>query len=423
LEFWDELSAEGYIDFPNIIYWSYELVRKWRDIQNALSCRYAWILVDEFQDTTRLQIELLRAIAEKSRTRFFFVGDPLQSIYAFAGADPAAGEEFAGEIGARLDFPLVENFRCSQKIVVHAERLIPRNPAMAAKGPTAGYGFEPEHHHVHATAAAITDYFIPLLQEHGVSYGEAAIIAPWWVKLLPLGRQLREFGIPIVGPGARPYSRRHLFGGLAEQVCSFIDYSHPKGLRGIEKELFTLLNSVNASSSYRVFTYAGRVTVFRLIKIAEVIRQESESGINWLKEAAFRFTNILHEDGLLPPKLLGALVESVRDMEREMISRSIDVANLSVSDLGMFASSDCNLKLLTMHRAKGREFDAVAIIDLIEGRVPNFRRQTDAEREEDKRLLYVGITRARKLLMYVTDQEDWRNKPSRFLGAGGLDLL
>ena len=80
---------------------------------------------------------------------------------------------------------------------------------------------------------------------------------------------------------------------------------------------------------------------------------------------------------------------------------------------------------MTMHKAKGREFDAVAIIDLHDGRVPDFRaiNNNDFERmEEGKRLLYVAVTRAKRFLMYVTDEEDRRSQPSRFLGEEYLNL-
>jgi len=82
----------------------------------------------------------------------------------------------------------------------------------------------------------------------------------------------------------------------------------------------------------------------------------------------------------------------------------------------MYACPDENLKLLTLHGAKGREFDAVAIMDLHEGRIPHYRDSENVERvEESKRLMYVGLTRARKVLMYCTDTSDYRNRPTRFL--------
>ena len=81
-------------------------------------------MVDEFQDTTDLQVEILSLIAQEGRTRFLLVGDPFQSIFRFAGARPDLPEEFAARIGARSDITLSGNFRSSTPILGHANRLL-----------------------------------------------------------------------------------------------------------------------------------------------------------------------------------------------------------------------------------------------------------------------------------------------------------
>ncbi len=108
-----------------------------------------------------------------------------------------------------------------------------------------------------------------------------------------------------------------------------------------------------------------------------------------------------------------------------MIDREVDTESLTIADLGMFANYEKSMKLLTMHRAKGREFDAVAIVDLNDGQVPHYNRYspiTDEKVEEGRRLLYVAMTRARHVLMYITDDENWRN-PSRFLREGKIGII
>ena len=131
-----------------------------------------------------------------------------------------------------------------------------------------------------------------------------------------------------------------------------------------------------------------------------------ENALEWLRSASAQFTRILIEDGFLADSKGHLLSESVDDIERDMLNNGVDTENLSVTDLGMFASYAKSMQLLTMHRAKGREFDAVAIIDLHDGRVPHFSAHSDEEVDEDRRLFYVAITRAKRLLMYVTDDED-----------------
>lgn len=422
-DFWERLKQEKYIDFPNLVYFSYRLLSEMPSLVHALACRFAWILVDEFQDTSALQVEILRLIANRRRTMFFLVGDPYQSIYGFAGARPELMKDFANEINAQCDFKLLSNFRSSNQIISHAERLCPRIPSMAATGEAVHFTEEPQYIHAENAFEAITDYFIPVLDELDINYGNAAILAPWWIKLLHLGRQLRDFGIPIIGPGARPYKRNHLFALFAEQICAYIEHPQPNLVPQIERELFKLLNNTNNSFNFNVFSYKGRTTVFKLIKKGIELRAQSESGILWLKQAVREFSKILHLDEFIHQSNINLLIESVNDMENEMIKNGVDVPNLSVSDLGMFASSLNNMHLRTIHRAKGLEFDAVAIIDLHDGRIPYFDAAKDEEINEARRVLYVAITRAKRILMYFTDNEDIRISPSRFLYNGELGLI
>ncbi len=423
LDFWNRLAEENFIDFCNIIYYSYQILLLYPSITNTLACRFAWILVDEFQDTSTLQVEILRLIAGKNKTKFFLVGDPYQSIYAFAGARPALMDSFADEIGAKKEFNLLINFRSSKPIIRHAELLCPRKPSMTAGGFAEKFNEEPLYIHCSNIIDGITEEFIPLLHELKIDYGQSAILSPWWIKLLHLGRQLRDHGIPIVGPGARPYKRNHLFALLAEQVCAYLENSDHRVFHHIEKELVKLVSNITGELNFKIYTYWGRIIVYRLIKCAKELREECNNGMSWLEIASEKFAAILFEADLLPRNASKLLLESVDGMKSDMIRQGVDIDNLTISDLGMFANLDGNMKLLTMHKAKGREFDAVAIIDLHEGKVPHyFSAKTQEGVDESRRLFYVSITRARRLLMYITDDEHWKNSPSRFLGKEGLDV-
>lgn len=425
LSFWERLQAQGLIDFPNIIYYAFRLLSESPSIAYALSCKYAWLLVDEFQDTTTLQIEIFRQIAAFHETKYYLVGDPYQSIFGFAGARVELMEVFAREISAESRFKLTANYRSSSRIIRHAERLCPRKPRMYGVGETADVDIEPIYVHAESAFEAITDYFLPGLKSFGIEYGHAAILSPWWIKLLHLGRSLREYGIPIVGPGARPYKKSHLFALLAEQVCAYIAHPTHKTFHQIERELFFLLSSLTGKRSHSVFSYAGNVVIRRLIDSGSSVYRSNPRAVEWLLVSAEAFETALCEAGLMPGCFRGALTESANEIVKDLKKNKVDINNLSAEDLGLFASTDRNLHLLTMHKAKGREFDAVAIVDLHDGRVPDFRaiKNGDLKQiEEDKRLLYVSITRARRFLMYVTDEEDSRNRPSRFICKEHLDL-
>ena len=422
LKFWSNLQKEKYIDFSNIIYYSYYLLNNFSFIANAIACKFAWFLIDEFQDTTSLQVEIFKKIFYFNKTKFFLVGDPFQSIYGFTGARPDLMDNFAQGINAKQDFKLLLNFRSNESIIKHAEILFPRNPPMKGSGIRK---VQTEPMYIHCTTAfeAIVDYFIPTIDKFNIQFGDCAILAPWWIKLFWLGRQLKEYGIPIIGPGSRPYKKSHLIAPLIENICSYIEYPNSKTLYKIEKELFNLINNVTGSANFKVYSYHGRAIIYRIINCGIKISQSETNAMLWLKKAIENFADILIESEFLPLSAKQLMTESAEEIKRDIEEKKIDLNNLSIYDIGIFANPDKNIKLLTMHGAKGREFEAVSIIDLHEGRVPHWSTKTSEQIEESKRLFYVSITRSKSFLMYVTDTEDWRNKPCRFLCEEGLDLI
>src|SRR6185437_12677985 len=169
-----------------------------------------WMLIDEFQDSSPGQILLLKEIHRHSRTTFFCVGDPNQSIYRFAGASPELLTDFADHVQANKDHRLTGNFRSSTNIVNLAERLCASVPPMEAVGDYADFPHVPTHHVAGTPAEGVFTHFLPAVRELDLHLGEVAILAPWWVSLFHLARELRKQGIPAVGPGARPYKRSHL---------------------------------------------------------------------------------------------------------------------------------------------------------------------------------------------------------------------
>lgn len=413
--YWKKIRMAGFVDFTNIIYYSLLLLQKRPEILSYISSKFAWILVDEFQDTTDLQVEILTLISKTARTRFLLVGDLYQSIFRFAGARPDLADEFAKRIKARTDMQLSGNFRSSHQIVAHAELLCPRSPSMMAIGPAREYTEMPTWHHGTSSFNVITEYFLPELTKLGIPVGEAAVLAPTWFSLFPLGRRLREFGVSIVGPGARPYRRNRQFAPLAEQVCGYLISARPDMIAGIERMLFNTLMDMTGHAYFDIFSYRGRVIVFRLLNIARQLHNLDIGAIRWLENAAAAFSDVLIEEGYLGSLDQNLLALSVEEMKADMRHNNVDLANLTIDDLGIYASPTSALKLSTLHNAKGREYQAVAMIDLHEGRIPFRRAQCDEEIAEAKRLFYVGITRAKRLLFYVTDNSGRNTGPSRFL--------
>ncbi|RUX20756.1 ATP-dependent helicase [Mesorhizobium sp. M2A.F.Ca.ET.042.01.1.1] len=416
--YWKRIREAGFVDFANIIYYALLLLRKRPEILDYVSAKFAWILVDEFQDTTDLQVEILALIAEAKRTRFLLVGDPFQSIFRFAGARPDLAEQFAKRIEARTDKHLSGNFRCSPPIVRHANLLFARAPTMVSVGKSKRYTQEPIWKHGASAFNVLTDYFLPAIEELDIPLGQSAILAPTWFSLFPLGRRLREYGVSIVGPGARPYRRNRQFAPLAEQACGYLMESRPEAIPSIERTLFNTLLDVTGHAFFDIYSYEGRKVVFRLLGHARELHHPQIGAVAWLEAAARTFAETLVEAGYLTPASRNVFPMSVEEMKSDMRNNKVDLDNLTIEDLGVYASPEAALKLVTLHNSKGREYEAVAMIDLHEGRIPFYQAQSAEDLAEAKRLFYVGVTRAKRFLMYVTDSANSRNQPTRFLKTG-----
>jgi DNA helicase II / ATP-dependent DNA helicase PcrA len=132
---------------------------------------------------------------------------------------------------------------------------------------------------------------------------------------------------------------------------------------------------------------------------------------------------ILYSEEYVDRQQSGLFYASVQEMKADMKRQQVDIDNLTIDDLGLFASPRRALRLSTIHYAKGREYDAVAIVGLRRNYFPHIRAKTQEAIEAEKRLFYVGMTRARQILMYIAEHDSWGNPPSPFLGAGGIDVL
>ena len=416
--FWKRCSENGFIDFANIIYYSLCLLRKHPEVLDAVASKFSWLLVDEFQDTTDLQVEILTLIAQRRRTRFLLVGDLFQSIFSFAGARPDLADKFATDIKARTDFALSGNFRSSKPVIQHAELLFAREPPMEALGDARKFTDSPSYVHGASPFEVIIEHFLPALAHLDIPIGQGAVLAPTWFTLFPLARRLREAGVSIVGPGARPYRRNRQFAPLAEHLCGYLMEPRPEAISVIERALFTTILDVTGQAQFDIFSYGGRTVVFELIDLSGKLYAKNMGAIAWLESAAKGFSDILAARGYLTNRERQIFSMSVEEMKNDMRNNKVDLANLSIDDLGIYAMPDAALKLSTLHHAKGREYMAVAMIDCHEGRIPSYHAKTVSEIEEQKRLFYVGVTRAKRLLLYSTDDTERRNGPSRFLMAG-----
>jgi DNA helicase-2/ATP-dependent DNA helicase PcrA len=297
---------------------------------------------------------------------------------------------------------------------------------MRAVGEHAECPIVPSHQTVANPTQGIFDYFLPAVREQRLSLGNVAIMASWWVSLFNLSRELRRQNIPAVGPGARPYKRSHVIAQLVEPVGAYLESPESEIAIAVQRALFVLIANLTDHAPHSVFGFRGRVAVCKLLAEAAEARRISDCAIAWIADSAQRFSRVLVDAELLSLDNATALRESAAEMVADIRGRE-GGDTLTIEDLGIFARPKHCIQLLTVHKAKGREFDAVAIIEAHDGRFPHFsvakiadEDEREAQYNESRRVVYVATTRAKRILMFFSDTADHRNTPTPFLAE--MDL-
>jgi len=418
--FWKYLDTHSLVDFNDIIYYSSKLITKYKHVASGLASKFGWILVDEFQDTSSDQVKILKEIASFKRTKYFLVGDPYQSIMSFAGGDQVLMKKFSKAIDAEEGKKITGNFRSSEKIVHLAELVLPRRPTTKAVGVNKKYPYHPRWIDAESVIEGLETNFFPLVKKHKISLGECAILAPNFYLLLSLAPRLRNNGVPIIGPGARPYRRsNHIIAPLMEEVCLLIESLDVKLIRTIRNKIQDIFIICESKRNPRMYTLEGDIMITRIIYFAKKLKREFTNASEFIINLADYVGTLMFEYDFISKKSQKHIIDSGRamiaDIEEHLRSEKRSIEELQVKDLSLFSNNATSVKLLTLHRAKGREFDAVALINVQEYHLPHWSVTSgSANEDEARRLFYVGITRARKIIMMFTEKKN-RKAPSRFL--------
>ncbi len=427
-EYWDYLDAQAATDFSGIIYWSKMLVEHHPFIARGLGSRYAWFLVDEFQDTSDVQVAILKTIHRFDRSRFFIVGDPYQSIMSVNGANPTLMDEFADHVRARRDLELLGNFRSTRSIIRLADAVCDRGKAMEPLAAHRDFSAVPEWHAVPDMETGILEVFLPALARHNIPHSDAAILAPWWTSLPRLARTLRANSISVLGPGARPYRRsNHVIAPLVEELAAAVAEPLGRGIRAVRRELRGLLTTLSGGD--RIPSgFAGDVVVVDIMRKLRSAISNDDAAQKLLAALGEDIASELLRGGFITGSEASEITSSsgamITDINRN--ESTLGLPATTVQHLGMFSKGSTSLRLSTMHGSKGREWAAVALIEAYDGRIPHFTYQfmdrPEEERtatyEEGRRVFYVALTRAKRILMIFTlDQPDKKTQPSPFLVA------
>ncbi len=430
---------EGLLDFDDMMTMTYELLTQRADILAAWQRHYRYILVDEFQDINLLQYAILRLLANPERN-LFIVGDDDQSIYRFRGAKPEIMLNFPKDYPDAKQIVLDRNFRSVASVIRAAQIVIRENTKRFAKRAVhvrKGQGqvdireFSGQEHE--------SLYLIKKVQESlagGTPPNEIAVLYRTNQGARPYAERLMEFNIPFEMRDALPNIYEHW---IAKDLFAYLHLARERLDRA---EFLQVMNrpkryiardaidaKVISLETLRTYYEDKDWMLDRIDRLELDLRMLKDMapyaavnyiryGMNYeeyLQEYAKarrmkpeELTDILDEiqDGCRPFKTVEAWYEHLTAYKERLLEQR-----------GKKERDPDAITLATLHSAKGLEFQEVFLVDVNEGTIPHRKASMEADLEEERRLFYVGMTRAkdRLHLFYVRERYGKRVEPSAFL--------
>ena len=450
-----QLKKSDAMDFDDIIFNTVKLLEENEDVRNIYQTQFKYVMVDEYQDTNHAQYVLTSLLADKYKN-ICVVGDDDQSIYRFRGATIENILSFENHYKGAKVIRLEENYRSTQNILDGANAVISHNKNR--KGKTlftrSGSGDKIVYKTVMSESEE-SQYIIDEIVKNvnnGMKYSDHAILYRMNAQSRNLEVMLTKSGIShrIIG-GHRFFDRKEI-----KDIVSYLAVINnpsdnvrlqriinvPK--RAIGDTMFANVLEIGAGLGMSAFEVCERADEFqktsrsasKLMNFTKMIRDfqeciENGLGLNDLLQEVLdvtKYLDYLQEE----PETYEDRVNNIKELSSMFIKyeEESEDANLSefledvalISDIDSYNEDEDAVVLMTLHSAKGLEFPVVFIPGMEEGIFPgNQSMFSEEDLEEERRLAYVGITRAKKKLYLISSQQRMlygqtsRNMPSRFL--------
>ena len=449
-----KLAASNAVDFDDMLMLTVQILENFPDARKKWQKAFRYVLVDEYQDTNHAQYRLLQLLAEKHQN-LCAVGDPDQSIYAFRGADIRNILEFERDFPATRTIALEQNYRSTNAILEAANAVIANNSERKEKrlwselgegDPVRVVEVEDEQSEARYVAAQIAG-----LVEEGYAGSEIALFYRMNAQSRVLEQTLRlhQIGYQVIG-GPRFYERAEVkdataylqvLDNPADAVSLLRIANRPK--RGIGDTTISRLVSYAESHGLTLFEALGRPVEAGLGTAAVKAVTGLKNLLDSLSSAAQELDvpellqEVLARSGTLEAyeaertieargriENLEAFVDGARQYVQENQEPTLSgfLQEISLySDQDALDDDQSDVTLMTIHNAKGLEFRAVFVVGVEEEIFPSARAIEEQGVEEERRLFYVGLTRAeqRLTLTHASARLLWgrttSHLPSRFL--------
>jgi DNA helicase-2/ATP-dependent DNA helicase PcrA len=427
--------AAGALDFDDLITETVRLFKDHPEVLQHYQERFRYILVDEYQDTNRAQYQLVNLLAAKYRN-VCVVGDADQGVYSWRGATIKNIMDFERDYPDAAVFLMEQNYRSTQNILGIANALIEHNVQRKPKSLwteagngdlTVRYRAEDEHDE----AFFVADEIERLRQSEGFRYGDVAVFYRTNAQSRVIEDVLMRVGSPYrVFGGVRFYQRKEIKDVLGylrlllnpQDVISFRRVVNtPK--RGIGDATVAALESYARDEDITIVDACRRVdaiatlgsrakgAVFGFVQVIDALQRHLDDGAGPARMVELAgeesgYLGELEEDRTIEAQGRIENLQELAGVAAEILAREPDtdldgfLEQVSlVGEQDEYDEDESVITLMTLHIAKGLEFPVVFIVGLEDGIFPHYRSMTDAAAlEEERRLAYVGITRAQRRL-------------------------
>lgn len=431
-----KLKENNAMDFDDLIMKTVELFKQNPEVLSYYRRRFSHILVDEYQDTNRAQYELIKLMAQEHRN-LCVVGDDDQSIYGFRGADIRNILDFEEDFPDATVIRLEQNYRSTQNILDAANHVIDHNlgrkkKTLWTKNDTGEKVYCATLGDEHEEAFFIAREIESIIREKGMNYGDFAVLYRTNAQSRVLEEVMLKMGIPykMVG-GIRFYQRKEVKDLLAylrvaanpsDNVSLDRIINVPR--RGIGEATVNNLRAISDERGISLYEVIKRLEEFsisgvtrnKLLKfrtlMEDLIKSSREMQVSEFMNYVLEKTGYMAEfeaenspDAISRLENLKEMVGAAVEFEKRVPDGSLEdfLAEAALlSDVDDLSEAEQAVILMTLHSAKGLEFPVVFLAGMDEGVFPHARSMLDEdELEEERRLCYVGITRAKKIL-YLT---------------------
>lgn len=419
------------LDFDDLLIKTAKLFKKNPEVRKKWQKRFEYILIDEYQDTNSIQYQLVKMLVNEERN-ICVVGDDWQSIYSWRGAD------FTNILNFEKDFPgckvikLEQNYRSTGNILKASQKIIEQNKARTDKTlfTEAGDG-DPVEIECLSDESAEANYVasrigLELVKKNSPyhNYSDFAVLYRTNAQSYAFEKAFIASKIPykIIG-GVRFYDRKEIKDALA--ILKVL--VNPNDVVSLERACKNVLSGIGDASFNKIIagvplTGRAKKSYERLTNFIEEYKNSTLPPSEIIKNLVtyFNFSELLNDGTPSGEERLENL--SV------LSNNAVNYENLSdfLADAALMSSADeesgkNSVTLMTLHAAKGLEFPVVFLVGMEDGLLPNARSENEEDIEEERRLAYVGMTRARKLLImtYAKSRFSFGSRsytsPSRFL--------